>query len=339
MKRNYKNIENICDNFSTLYGSGISIAESINLMQDMYLSKDYKESLKEIEQYILDGYSIYESLNKFKNLYPALLRSLIQVGENNGKLYKVLISLKRYYEKRNLVHKKLLQALSYPILVVSVLVILFILISLFFLPSLYDIFVSMDKDIPTVLLIIIKLKNYMYENPIMFSIYFICYGLLLPGIFIRILIKKIDFTKIFFRFKVFKKYYESLIILMFSIIVESEMNLVQGIRECFENCEDKIIKRELKIINDNLLEGNEISDALKKCKFISKSTLSIISIGEKSGKLHESIIDLSRKLDDSFSLYIDNLLKKIQPILLLSASAVVGIFIVVFIIPILKGMY
>lgn len=339
MKRNYKNIENICDNFSTLYGSGISIAESISLMQDMYLNKDYKESLKEIESSILNGYSIYESLNKFKNLYPALFRSLISIGENNGKLYKVLKSLKRYYEKRNLVHKKFLQALSYPILVVSVLIIFSIFISLFFLPSIYDVFVSMDKDIPKVLLIIIKLRNYMFNSPIMFSIYFICYGLLLPGIFIKLIIKKIDFTKLLLRFKVFNKYYESLIILMLSIIVESEINLVQGIRECLENCEDKIIKRELDLIDKSLLNGNEITNSLRKCIFISKSTLSIISIGEKSGKLHESIVDLSKKLDDSFSLYIDNLLKRIQPILLLCVSAIVGIFIVVFIIPIFKGMY
>ena len=41
----------------------------------------------------------------------------------------------------------------------------------------------------------------------------------------------------------------------------------------------------------------------------------------------------------SFSLYIDNVLKKIQPVLLLVASSIVGIFIVVFIIPVFEGMY
>ena len=339
MKRNYKDIESICDNFQILYGSGISITESINLMQDMYLSKDYKESLKSIEKYILNGYSIDEALSKFKKLDPALCRSLMSIGENNGKLFKVLKALKRYYEKRNLVYKKFLQALSYPILVISVLMLFAIFISLFFLPSIYNIFLSMDKEVPKILLIIIKLRNYIFNKPIMFSIYFISYVLVLPYIFIKLIFAKVDYKKLFLKFKVFNKYYESLIILIFSIIVESEINLVQGIRECLENCEDKIIKRELKIISNSIEEGNEISNALKKCMFISKSTLSIIRISEKSGKLHESIVDLSEKLDRSFSLYVDNVLKKIQPVLLLLASSIVGIFIVVFIIPVFEGMY
>ena len=67
MRKNYRALEIICENLSVLYGDGISINESINLLIELDLGKKYKESLSKIEKSILKGNALADSFSLYPN--------------------------------------------------------------------------------------------------------------------------------------------------------------------------------------------------------------------------------------------------------------------------------
>lgn len=339
MRRNYRTLEIICENLSVLYGDGISINESIILLKELDLGKKYKESLSKIEKSILKGNSLADSFSLFPKLYPPLFITFISIGEKNGKLSKVLNNLSRYYKKRKDISNNLISSLSYPIFLFGLMFVAALVVILFIIPSIYNTMKSTSANVSGIVKSINSLSVYIKEKPFISVVYFIGYFVALPivvGINIRL---RVDIRKYIMKLQIVKVYYENLLVLILSIIFESGVNISLGIEYCYENCEEVVIKSELKRIKIELMEGKEISSILSESNFISKSSIAMMRVGEKGGSMSIVLSKLEDRSSKEFNKKIRGVLKKIQPALILFITLCISIFIYVVVLPMFNMMY
>lgn len=339
MRRNYKNIDIICENLSLLYDSGIPLIESVRLLKETNLKKDYKNSIINIEASLLKGKSLSKSFSTYPKLYPSFFNTFINVGEMNGKLSKVLIRLKEYYGKRKKINDKLKTVLAYPIFLISILMLLSIAIVFLLIPIIYDMFSSTANTMNSSIEKIYEFRNGVIKNPLLYLLYFLCYFVIIPILLYLILKDKINIFNFLLKIKVVRLYYECILILVLSIIFDSGINVVKGINDCSKYCNEKLLKEELYRINKDLMKGIELSKSLYESKFISKSSISMINIGEKGGKINEVLLKLETILSDKFTKTIDKYVNKMQPIMLLISAIFVLVFIFKFILPVLELSY
>ncbi len=85
--------------FSSLMKSGVPIIDSLNVVSQIVTNTFYSNSLLEITNKIKEGEKMQESLEKYKNLYPALVTQMIGVGEQTGELSEIMGRLAEFYEE------------------------------------------------------------------------------------------------------------------------------------------------------------------------------------------------------------------------------------------------
>lgn len=232
MKQIYKNLEIICDDLGTLYEDGISLHQAIKLLQEVEIDKKYKSSLIDIEECLLKGDTLKDAFSKYPKLYPELFIGLIEIGERNGKLSRVLKSLSKYYKKRRNISGKVINALVYPIFLLIVLFIISLGVILFLIPLIYETMLQVNTNMSGIIEILYSFGNNIKEAPIIALLYFLNYFIVIPVLIFFIVRQKINIYKIKMKFEIMRKYYENLIILIFTIIFESSINLSDGIESC-----------------------------------------------------------------------------------------------------------
>ena len=77
--------EYFLENLSMLIASGISIFDALNSIESDVNSKKMKKLIKQIRSDINEGYPLWRALDRSR-IFPAHTISLIQIGEQSGKL-------------------------------------------------------------------------------------------------------------------------------------------------------------------------------------------------------------------------------------------------------------
>lgn len=85
--------------FGNLLGSGISAVEALSLSSQSIGNQIYTNALTAVGQDIQNGVPISKSLERYPDLFPRLLISLIIVGERTGTLHEILGTFSDFYEE------------------------------------------------------------------------------------------------------------------------------------------------------------------------------------------------------------------------------------------------
>lgn len=334
-KYSYKNLSIICENLSGLYKDGLQITKAVNLLNEFPLRKDYKNSINILNESIIQGKTLSEGFMKSNNLYPKFFIGMIAIGEKTGKLHEVLNELSIYYKRREELEKEFINALVYPIFLVSSMIAISIFMIRFMIPQLDDIYKSIDSSIPYLTQIVIDFSNKVNEAPIIFLISSFIWIVLIPFILLKNNCNKI-LNLIFIKFKTLKEFRELEIILIIKVIVLSGINISLGLKYCED---DMLNKKIYKDINENILKGLELSEALKISINLSEYSLAMIRLGEESGSLDEKLDCLSLKLHKKSNENLKKFTAIFQPLMIIIMSIGIFIFIGIFILPIFQGVY
>lgn len=340
MKYKNKELSIISENLFLLYSDGLNFTKALEIIQDIPMNKKYKNSLEEIKKSLLRGNSLASSFNEFKELYPSFFIGMIRVGEESGNLDKVFKNLNTYYKQQNNIRNKIIKSISYPALLLSVMIILSFVFLIIFVPIIYSTFCSTGNNIPTTVNKVYMLANSIRSEPLVSLSYLFCFGIIIPLIFFYVLRGKVKLSKCLSKIKIIKQYYEYSIMIVMSLILNSGISLVSGLNISTKDINNNFIKEELSYIHEYLLNGKELSEAMRKeSKVISKYTLSMISLGEQSGSLNEVVNTMTQRLQDNTYKQLESMSSKIQPTLIIIMAILIGIFIVSFIMPIFDMMY
>ncbi len=88
-----------CSNVSTLVSAGISINKALKITEDTVDNVVYKEIIVEIGKEISEGEKISSVMIKYPEYFPAFVVQMIKVGEETGKLDKILMEIVVFYQK------------------------------------------------------------------------------------------------------------------------------------------------------------------------------------------------------------------------------------------------
>lgn len=337
-KPKYSDLALIAENLGMLYRDGISITKSLELLLELPISAVYKKSIFEIHKKVTSGESLSAAFSYYDSIYPKFYLGLLSVGENSGKLPRILSSLSNYYGKIDKAKKEVINALIYPSILVIAMIALATLLILFIVPTFYDIYVSMDREIPKSSEILYMINENIRTKPIESLLYLICWGVFIPYVFIRAsgpFIKENIISKL----KIVKAINEYIYVLILAVIAESGISLQVGLRYCIDSVTIPSVKKGLLIIYKDILMGKELSTSMDDIKTFSKYTLSIVKLGEESGSMEERLIYLEKRINEKSMDKLQKALAYVQPTLILSMALAVGIFIIIFITPLFESIY
>lgn len=340
MRQDYNSLALISENLGILYDDGISILESMDILLELPLNKEYRRSLIGIKENLKKGNTLGESFEKYPVIYPKFFSGALKIGEDTGQVSQTLFNLNTFYSNLYYINKKLKTALRYPLLVLGALIMLIFLFFILILPSIYETFNSINRDVPESIREFYNVYLYISKDRT-YSIALMISCISIPIlVFSFIKIKRKDKENVVvLKIKIIRQYYEYIFMMNLSIILNSGMQINKGIELCLESMNISSINNEMKILNESIFMGNGIESSLRNSRILSKYSLSMIALGEKGSKLDEVLSVSSKRLEKQLLDRLNTVISYINPIAISIISIFIIIFIFLFIMPMINMIY
>lgn len=333
-KASYRDLALIAGNIGKLYDEGISLLNILNLIDELPLKKEYKGLLKEMEGCIREGGSLYESFKMGGTLIPSFFNSMIDIGERTGKIVYVLIGLETFYSKLYYVKKKIVGALTYPMILLGALALLGCFVLFFFIPNMSNIYSAMGQDIPQAYVNIISFKERFFDKPIIVSIQMAIIFIILPSFIIKSFFKQY-LDMLIEKIPIYNLINEYIVIVLMDVVINSGINIAIGLQYCCEGELGKTINRNIKKINNDITAGRMLSQSMSETKMFSNYTLAHIKLGEESGSLDKRLQILEEEIFKNLNSSMDKITQLIQPFLILFIGVIIVSFIIKILMPLL----
>jgi type IV pilus assembly protein PilC len=133
---------------ATMLDAGLSINQTLEILQEGITDPRLMMINKDVKQKIMEGVGLGEAYSTFDRYLPPIFIDLIAVGELSGNLEETLKRLSEYFEKELEIQAKIKSALSYPTILVILIVLIVIGMMLFIVPSFLDLFAEFNLTLP-----------------------------------------------------------------------------------------------------------------------------------------------------------------------------------------------
>lgn len=324
---------------SIMLTSGITIAEALEALAAQTKSAVFNKVLTDILKKVENGESLSKALAAHPKVFNTFYISIIEVGEEAGELEKNLEFLAGQLEKDYALRKKIQGAMLYPAIVLSTSTVIGVGLSLFVMPKLIDLFQSLDVKLPVTTQILLFFANTMKNYGILvvagfFGVLFL-FKLLtqLPAVkplWHRFLLI-IPIIGPFIEYSALSEMFRNL-----GIMIKSGLSITRALDIQHEVTENLVFKEYIKVLQKEVQKGKGIEEELETKHFSKIPALAtkMIGVGEKTGKLDETLIYLGNFYDDEVDNIAKNLSTTLEPILLLGIGLIVAFVALAIISPI-----
>lgn len=317
--------------------SGLSLNESLNIIDSSESSSKNNSIASMINVQIRKGKSFYDAILQLKDYFPEYYTAMIKICSVTGNAGKIFSRLYLYLDNKNKLAAKIKSAMVYPCAVLLISIIIMVLSAVFLVPKMKDLFHQIGGSSETTLCNTVDhLQHSLY--------YAIAILISLTGsiVFIKKLIKRSPgfsylFDKMIMMCPVAGKRIIEFELLnycsMMEILLESGLSLDFSMKESLKIISNSFLRKELIEINKDTLKGCSLSKSLKKHDLFPASMVQWIYIGERSGKTTETFRQLRSYYSELTSKTISNITALAEPLI----TGILGTFLLLavlkFIVP------
>ncbi len=324
---------------ATMIKAGIPLAEALDIAKNQTHDSGLKEILKKVVSDVENGKSLANSLKSHPRVFDGLYTSLVSIGEESGTLEENLSFLAKQLAKDLQLKKKVQGAMLYPSLILFATLIMGGVISFFILPQLIDLFTAFDIDLPfaTKILLFIAIGIRDYGLWIILGLiglfglsYFITH---LPSVK-----PKWDGAK--FKLPLIGQMISSAQFARFSrnlgVLIQSGVPIAQSLAVVSETVSNVKLQQDIQKVEQSLQKGQPIGEAIEKVNQTCFPQLvsRMISIGERTGKVDETLLYLGDYYEEEIDNISKNLTTILEPFLLLGVGLMVAFVAMAIISPI-----
>lgn len=313
---------------AVLLKSGISLGEALESLEEKTVERGMRRTLGSLLEDIRNGQTLSHALERFPKIFDDLSINLIKIGESSGTLKENLDFLAEQQESEYVLRKKIQAIMLYPMIVLSMALLLSAMISIFILPKLIRLFESFHVTLPWTTRALLSIAGFMQTYGLLFfSILFLI--LLVWRVVIAIPFVRPYWHGVLMRLPVFGNLLSSIAIAHFcrdvGTMLQSGLPVLEALSVEERVMQNRAMARMVKGLVRAVSEGRTLSDELTKETYTSIPAIAtkMIASGEKTGHLDETLLYLKTFFESEIDRKIKNLTVLFEPLLLVVIGAVV----------------
>jgi len=325
--------------FATMINSGIPILQALQVMCEQTENGKLRRKLYQVRNDVEGGNSLYEALNKHKDVFDDLYTNMVHAGETGGVLETVLNRLAEYIEKAASLKSKVKSALIYPAVVGVVAVAVIAIILVFVIPTFEKMFADFGGSLPALTAFVIALSRWTQAN-----IGWVILGLIGFIIGFRFFYKwergKIFVDKWILQLPIFGDLLRKVAVARFSrtlsTMITSGVPILYALDIVSRTAGNKTVELGVKEARKSISEGQTLSEPLDATGVFPPMVIHMLSIGESTGALDSMLAKVADFYDDEVDVAVSSLTTMIEPIMIVFLGTVVGGLVVSMYLPIFE---
>ena len=147
--------------FATMISSGLSLIRALTILAEQTESEKLSEVIGEIRNNVESGGSLSEALAEHDRVFPKLYIAMVRAGETAGMLDQVLLNIAESLEKDVALRSKIKSAMTYPVIVFIMAILLTAAMLIFIVPTFVQLFEDLGGDLPLPTMLLMKASNFM----------------------------------------------------------------------------------------------------------------------------------------------------------------------------------
>jgi len=341
-KARRKDIMMFCRELSLMLKSGVGLVESLKSLALQTTKDKFRNQILKIAADVEGGVYFSEALAKFPKVFSNFFINMIKSGEASGKLSESLSYLALHLEREYNLINKIKSGMTYPVFVLLVFVGIGAMGIFIVLPSFNETLNSLQVEIPLITKIVLGIGDFVRVwwwtillGLAAITIFFWCYikteegkdlvgrtSLKIP--LIGSLVKKIQLTR----------FTENL-----STLILAGLPITQALEIVSKVTGNKVYQRIILEAQEGVRRGEPMSAVLeKKSEYVPALVTQMIRVGERTGRLDESLLNVANFYESEVNRRIDSLVEIIEPILIIVLGGLVAGLMISIIMPVYKGM-
>ena len=314
-------------NLALMLKSGLSISESLEILQDQASGK-FKQIVRALAQSVQSGNAFAQALSGYKTLFSGFYINAVKAGEASGTLDASLENVAEYLRKEKDLKSSIQRAMFYPAIVLGLGFVIALVIAFFVLPKILPLFRGLKLKLPLTTRILIALADYIdrYGGRTLVALFIV--GALSVWISRQAWIKPLThklILKIPIISGISRNRNLSVSCLTLGTLLKSGLSINEALAITARTVKNRYYRLAIENVDRKVSQGNTLSDSLaEQGKYFPKMATSMIKVGEKSGNLEEELLALAGMYEQE----VDNATKlfatAIEPILLVIIGLMVG---------------
>jgi type II secretory pathway component PulF len=323
-----KEIATFSNDLSNMLNSGITLVSALQLMQQQTANKMMKTVIFDIINMIRNGSSFSGAVQKHGDVFSETYLEVIKASEQSGNLEQGLEYLGHYINKQTETKKRLKQIFNYPIIVISLAILIGGFLVTNVLPTLVDMFDQFNTELPLLTKITMGFSQFLIDYKV---IIFGAILLIAAAIYFGLRTKtgKVALTRFVLKIPIIKDLLLRSNLLtythMASLLLKAGLSLPVVLYHCSQTVKDVYIRESLFQVRHQLVQGRSLFSALRSTNLFDPVSLEKIAIGEKTGDINLAFTNIALAYEKAIDDSIKSFLVFIEPAIIICIALVVGL--------------
>lgn len=330
-------VADVLRDLAVMVKAGVPFVEALDAVIQGVKKASLKSALERVKDDVVEGSSLSSALRSVDHIFPGLISEMVRVAEEGGRLDVSLESAANYLERTAELKKKILSAMAYPLILVTIAIATVSVLIFVVLPKFATVFQTMGVKVPLATRVLLSIGTFVRSQPYVALGGALSLMIGMPALLrvhavrrsLGVFALKIPVVGDLVRKLALARSLECL-----STLLNSNAAMMVALEHSARVSGNAVIEQGFLDARSAVEQGISLSDALSETKVFPSTLVQMVSVGERSGRLAYLMATLATRFQQEVDSRLKTLVAVVEPLMIVFMGGIVALITLSVIVPI-----
>jgi type IV pilus assembly protein PilC len=325
--------------FATMISAGLPLVQCLQTLGVQMERPRFREIIAKVAADVEAGSTLSEALGRFPRVFDELYVNLVHVGETGGVLDSMLARLSTYLEKAQALRHRVQMAIVYPVLVISIAILVVAFLMVFVIPIFASFFAKAGVPLPLPTRVVIGVSNAVvrFWYLMILAVAGVIYGV---RTWYRTESGRLTIDRLLLRAPIFGPLVRKIAIARFtrtlSALLGGGVPIIDALRITAKTAGNRVVENAVMDAREKVTAGQTLGERLKDSGVFPPMVVQMVIVGEQTGALDNMLAKVADYYEDEVDVAVAGLTSLLEPILIVILGVIIGGIVISIYLPIFK---
>jgi type IV pilus assembly protein PilC len=327
--------------FSTLQDAGLPVLRSLRILEKQLRPGVLKNALIDVVEDVESGSTLSEAFGKHPKCFDRLYVNMVKAGEAGGALEAILKRLADFKEKAQALKNRIIGAMVYPCVVISVATLIVMFIMVWIIPTFKKIFEDFKLPLPWMTNQLIGISDW-------FANYWYVVPLFPVGLYVLLKLIRLHKTGAYVVDRMFlwipligqiaKKSTVARTMRTLGTLTAAGVPILESLAIVRDTCTNLVFENCFQRVYESIREGDTIAQPLKEARLVDDMVVNMVEVGEETGDLDTMLYKVADFYDEEVDTLVKALIDMLEPMMIVVLGVIIGGIVISLFLPLIQLM-
>ncbi len=332
-----KDVSRFTRMFSSMTSAGLPMLQCLNILEEQMENPAMKAVVHKLTMSISGGSSLADALAQHPKVFDRLYCNMVAAGEAGGILDGILSRLADYQESNERLVRKVKKALTYPVMVAVVAIVVVILMLSFVVPTFAQTFMEAGGELPWPTQVVMNLSDGIRD----YAAFWIL-GAVAIVVAFKVVMKvpklHLGWDRMMLKVPKLGDLQVKSSVARFSrtlgTLLNAGVSVTEALQVTAKTSGNMAVENAIMKIAVGLAGGKSIVEPMKETGIFPAMVVQMVGVGEKTGQLGGMLLKVADFYDEEVDAAIDAVTSMMEPLIMVFLGGAVGFMMIAMYMPI-----